>query len=495
MNTRDVKDTSNFDTGNLLDAIDIINPMDNTNKDDTTSICTRSLMRTRSLMDTTNIDRNVMGIDTKNLIETTNVATKNIFHTNIFDTKKIRDTTIDATKHSSNIPNTSDIHKIHLTVSVESTKDIIHLPSIADFDTTDFLHVRDLDTSDLSASDTINLVENSDGIKDTRYLFDNEVEKLLCSSASNDNSLSIQIVTEIINDCISDIFFTQTLIYSITNNMDTDFSAETLKNTIDINFDAVNVRNSFDTNVEYLKNKDDTKVSITVGSDTTLDAKIMTIKETAQNFISKAVETSFSLENEVSRVKSDTEGVIIKNIESIKEPPNTKMYSEPLGVNVNTIVINSLDTKTDTKNPIIKYTNEGSTKNIDILTKNTQDTKILNAGAEISRSTKIPNIPAVPKNTEDTKVPNMGTEIPTNTIDTEISMVIPKSLKNNDVLNTTTDKIIGTSKVVPDESGESNSLEWRNERIALEKKINEMEQQVLMQLSRIIRILEKKDQT
>lgn len=495
MNTGNVKDTSNFDTGNLLDTTDIINPMDNANIYDTTSICTRSLMRTRSLMDTTNIYRHVMGSDTKNLIETTNVDSKNTFHVNVIDTKKIRDTTIDGTKHANNIPNTSDIHKIHLTVSVESTKDIIHLPSITDFDTKDFMHLRDLDTSDLSESDTMNLVENRDVTKDTRYLFDNEVEKLLCSSGSNDNSLSIQIVTEILNDCISDIFFTQTLIYSITNNMDANFSAETLKNTIDINFDAVNVRNSFDTNVECLKNKDDTKVSITDGSDTTLDTKIMANKDTAQSFISKAVGTSFSLGNEVSRVKFEPEGVIIRNIESIKEPPNIKMYSEPVGVNVNAIVINSLDTKTDTKNPIIKYTNEDSTKNIDILIKNTQDTKILNAGAEISRSTKIPHIPAVLKNAEDTKVPNMGTEIPTNTIDTEICMVIPKSLKNNDVLNMTTDKIIGTSKVVPDESGESNSLEWRNERIALERKINEMEQQVLMQLSRIIRILEKKDQT
>lgn len=437
-----------------------------------------------------------MGVEcfanTRNVVDIPHIDTKNIFHTKIFDAKKIIDTAIDAKKHAKNIPNTSDIHKIHLTVSVEGTKDIIHLPSTAEFDTKDFLQVRDLNTSDLSTtSETINLVENRDATKDTRSLFENEVEKLLCSSTSNDNSVSIHIVTEIINECISTIFFTQTLINSITNNIGTDFSAETSRNSVDMNFDVQNVRNNFDTNVECLRNDDVTKVSVTVGSDAKVNTKIMvkSLKETAKSFITKCVDANVRLSNDVSRVKYDTEGVTSRNIESMKEPSNTK-----IGVNLDNILINSVDTKTNTKSPKIEYTNEDNTKHIDILTKNTQDTKILNVGAEVPKSTIHNIIPSteIPTNIQDAKLSNIGIEIPTNTIDTEISMVIPKSY---DVLNTTVDKIIGTSKVVPDESGESNSLDWRNERIALERKINEMEQQVLMQLSRIIRILEKKDQT
>lgn len=485
INEGNVNDTTNVDTGNVLDTI---NPIGAVHLDDTTSICTRNLIPTRSLIDTTNIDRIPMGAEilgnTRKLvdiayIDTKNVVTKNIFHTNIFDTKQFIDTAIDAPKHIKNVPNTSDIHKIHLKVTAESTKDI-HLPSTTDFDSTVFLQVRDLNTSDLSRSNTINIAENRYGNEDTRFLFDNEVEQLLCSSASNDNSLSIQIVTEIINECMNNRFLTQALIYSITNNIGADYNAETLRNIVHTNFDDVNVKNYFDTNVECLQHKDDAKVSVTVSSDVTLDTKIMAIKETAKSFISKAVETSFNLANEVSRVIFDTEGVIIKNVETIKEPPNTKTSSEP-GVNL------------DAKNPNIDNIDESSIKNIDFVTQNTQDTKILNVGEEIPKSTKTSSIPEVLRNTEDTKFPNK--EIPTNTIDTEISMVIPKSIQNNEVLNTTVDKIIGTSKVVPDESGESNSFEWRNERIALERKINEMEQQVLMQLSRIIRILEKKDQT
>lgn len=496
INRGTLKVTSNFDTGNIPNTavIETIIPIDTANRNNTTGICTRNLKHTKSLMDTTIIDRSLMGDKTfansTNVVDIAHIDTKNIFHTNICDAKKLIDTAINATKHAKNIPNTSDMHKIHLSVSVDSTKDI-HLPSTADFDTNYFLHVRDLNTSDLSTtSETIHLNENRDGPKDTRSLFENEVEKLLCSSTSNANSSSIQIVTEIINECINTIFFTQNLIYRITNNIVTDFSAETLRNSVDINFDVEN-----DTNVECLRNEDGTKVGITVNSDAKVDTKIIanSLNETATSFIPKAQETSDSSTNDASTVTFNTEGVTSRNVEYIKEPSNTK-----IGVYLNKILINPLDIKTVNINPSIEYTNEGSTKHIDVLTKHTQDTKILNVGAEVPKSTihtKIPSIPEIPADIQDTKLPTVGIEIPTNTIDTEICMVIPKSLKNNEVLNTTVDKIIGTSKVVPDESGESNSLDWRNERIALERKINDMEQQVLMQLSRIIRILEKKDQT
>lgn len=415
--------------------------IDITNIIDTSSTRTKNGKYTKSLADTSNQDRNVLDnkavTHIRNLVDTTFIATKS-FDTTINDTAIAKD-------------------------ELETTD-----TKTTDLGTKDLLQVRDLDPSDISANiETINIIEIKDGTRDTKSLFDTEVKKILCRSASSDYSESNEIAKEIINEYINTIVFTQHLIYSITNNIDTDLSDDTLINTVVFNFDTVE-RNNVNTNSEPLKYDDNNKVDIAVAANA--------FKEIEENG-SERNEPGYCLVDIANLNEFDTDGDVGKKIKSIQEPPNTKMDGT-YDVNLDTILKDSLDAENDLKN--------------DMMTKDAQDEqpKSIVLGIQRSPIHIIPNIPEIPK--VDSKI--VGTEIPTNTIDTEISMVIPKSL-NTHVLNNTVDKIIGTSKVVPDASGESNSLEWKNEKIALERKINEMEQQVLMQLSRIIRILEKKDQT